>query len=160
MNIFKFDFRFFFYIKHPINFLKELVWNIRSAKDRIKKGYCDTDWMNFDVWFKNIASDMLKDMAQYGHAYPGSEPFDTPEKWNAWLNKMSEQLLICTDDDIDNEYYQPYLDELTKNIENNPELEELREKYLNRSKQIMVQHKILFKKTMNELIEHWDSLWD
>lgn len=155
-----------YYIKRPWRWLKELWWNIQSAHDRAIKGYCYTDWANLDMWFKQVMSDMLRDMAMHAHGYPGSEPFETPEKWSSWLHRMSDQLRKCIDEDEGNEYYQPFIDSLMKNpqtILTREETEEektLRKKYYDRSIEIAKEQKELFNKTMKEIIEHFDCLWD
>lgn len=60
-----------YYITHPWIWFKELWYNITDAYNRMTKGYCAADWMNFDNWFKQVASDMFRDMAMHSHGYPG-----------------------------------------------------------------------------------------
>lgn len=153
-----------YYLRHPLMWLKELKWNIQAAHQRATKGYCDTDWRNFDMWFKHVAPQMLRDMAMYGHAYPGCEPFDTPEKWHSWLHRMADQITYCQDEDNGNEYYKPYINML-KSINimkdgDNPEVKELSKKYYDRYLEVTKEQDELFKKTMYELLEHWEALWD
>lgn len=155
-----------YYLTHPWKWFKELLYNIQNAHSRMTKGYCSSDWMNFDNWFKQVASDMFRDMAMHSHGYPGSEPFDTPEKWSSWLHRISDQLRDCIDEDQGNEYYQPFIDLLMKNpqtILTREETEEeriLRKKYYDRSVEVQKEHKELFEKTMKEIVEHFDCLWD
>ena len=166
MNIWNWNRPKKYYLTHPWRWFQELGWNISAAHSRITKGYCDTDWMNFDMWFKHIAPKMLRDMAMHGHAYPGSEPFETPEKWNSWLHRMADQIAYCQDEDNGNEYAQPYLNELMKNPHHSlfedktPEEKELFEKYYRRSLEVMDEQKKLFEDTMKEMIENWNCLWD
>ena len=151
-----------YYFKRPWRWFRELGWNIRNAWQRTTKGYCYTDWANFDMWFKHIVPKMLREMAEHGHGYH----FNSPEEWEAWLNKMAEQIEKCQDEDSENEYYQPFIDHLMKEPqtiltkEETNEEKELREKYYNRSLEIMEEQKKLFKDTMEEMLEHWDCLWD
>ena len=155
-----------YYLTHPWKWIKELGYNIRNAYHRITKGYCVLDWIDFDMWFKHIAPEMLRDMAMHGHAYPGAEPFDTPEQWRSWLHRMADQIAYCQDEDNGNEYAKPYLDELMKSPHHNlfeektPAEKELFEKYYKRSLEVTDEHKKLFEDTMKEIIEHWDCLWD
>ena len=163
LDIFTWDLRPSYYITHPWRWFRELFWNIRAAHNRIHKGYTDTDWMNYDVWFKRIAAQMLREMAMYSHGYPGSEPFDTPEKWSSWLHRMSDQLSKCADEDIGNEYCEPYINSLMSRNhgeENTDEERELHDKYIARFEELQIEKRKLFKETMDELIEHWDCLWD
>ena len=139
---------------------------MKAAHSRATKGYCSWDWGDLDVWFIHVMPLMLRDMAMKGSAYPGREPFETPEKWHSWLHRMADQLTYLQDEDNGNEYNRPYMDALMKDPAKSltdefiAETKELRDKYLNRSQQVYLEHKKLFIETMNELIEHWDSLWD
>lgn len=151
-----------YYLMQPLKWFKELGWNTRNAWDRMTKGYCYTDWANFDMWFKHIAPMMLREMAMHGH---GSH-FETPELWKSWLHRMADQITKCQDEDYGNEYYRPYIDSLMKNPqtiltnEETVEEKELREKYYKRSIEVMEEQKKLFKDTMEEMLEHWDCLWE
>lgn len=155
-----------YYIRRPWKWFKELWWNIRSAHDRMIKGYCYSDWANFDTWFKQIVSDMLRHMAMHSYGYPGTEPFETPEKWASWLHRMSDQLRKCIDENEGNEYYQPFIDLLMKNPQTiltkkeTEEEKELRKKYYERSIEVAKEQKELFNKTMKEIVENFDCLWD
>jgi len=157
------------YLKRPWEWFKELCWNIRSAHHRIQKGYCDLDWMNFDHWFITIVPQMLRDIAD-GHGYPGEEPFDTPEKWSAWLNKMADQLDACNEDNENNEYSDEFykiIDDAAKrnnqsiiDVEFNEEEKEIKDKWYKRSIELIEERESLFQKTMQELLPHWNRLWD
>lgn len=154
------------YLTHPLRFFKEVGWNIQSAYKRITKGYADVDWINFSEWFVNIVPQMLREMAMYGHGYPGTEPFETPEKWNSWLHRMADQLTYLQDENNGNEYTQAYLDQIMKNPNHSlfedatPEEKEIKDKYLKRSLEVYEEHKQLFQETMKELLEYWECLWD
>jgi len=155
-----------YYLKKPWKWFRELKWNIQNAWQRTTKGYCYLDWANFDMWFKEIAPQMLKEMAVHGHGYPGVSPFETPEDWSSWLRHMANQIEKCQDENDGNEYYEPYINSLMKNPkealteEETEEKRELREKYYERWLELTNEHKELFKKTMYEILEHWDYLWD
>lgn len=154
------------YLLHPLRLFKEWSWNLKSAYDRTTKGFTCVDWMNYDTWFLHVTALMLREMALHSHCYPGSEPFETPEKWTSWLHRMADQLTYLQEEDNGNEYAKPYLDQLMKSPHNvlfgdeTPEEAELRTKYYRRSKEVYEEHKQLFQKTMKELLEHWDCLWD
>lgn len=162
LNVFYNGVTWRYYIKHPVKWIKHTAWSFSDAYKRITRGYCDSDWMEFDIWFKQIASLMLRDMAMHGHGYH----FNTPEEWTSWLHRMADQLSKCLDEDEDNEYYQPFIDVLMKNHqriltrEESEEEKELRKKYYERWIEVQNEHKELFKKTMDELVENWDCLWD
>lgn len=166
LNVWTWSYPKRYYLTHPWKWFKEVGWHIRSSYNRIVKGYDDTDWTNFDTWFVNISAAMLRDMALHSHGYPGVEPFETPEKWSSWLHRMADQFEYLQDEDNGNEWAKPYLDQLMKSPklglleEDPPELAELRDKYLERSKEVYEEHKQLFQSTMKELLEHWGCLWD
>ena len=162
LNAWNFGATWRYYLAHPWKWIREIGWNIHNSYDRLTKGYCCTDWMNFDMWFKEVASAMFRDWAMHGHGYH----FDTPEQWNSWLHKMADQITKCQDEDYGNEYYQPFIDQLMKNPqtilteEETEEEKELRKKYYERSREVYEEQKKLFKDTMEEMLEHWDCLWD
>lgn len=155
-----------YYVTHPWHWFRQLWRNMKAAHNRATKGYCSWDWGDLDVWFIHVMPLMLRDMAMKGYAYPGSEPFETPEKWHSWLYRMADQLIYLQNEDNGNEFNKPYMDVLMKNPakiltdELSAEAKELRDKYLNRSEEVYLEHNKLFKETMNELIEHWNCLWD
>jgi hypothetical protein len=170
-----------YYLKRPWKWIQELFINIRNAWQRTKYGYCYLDWANFHEWFSTIAPMMLRDMAHKGMGYPGNEPFETHEKWEKWLEQMADQLMWCSETAethnntiFRNEYAEDYdriidreIEECRKNKEswitmNNktPEDKEIKDKYINREFEIQRERETLIKSTLNELSEHWFSLWD
>ena len=164
MTVWSFPYRKSYYLTHPWKWFGQIKRNLNAAYKRTTKGYCFWDWADLDSWFVTIMPDMLRDMAIHGSAYPGVEPFETPEKWHSWLHRMADQLTTCQDEDNGNEYYKPYIESLTANpklIKNETEeMKNLREKYCTRSLEIKKDHDELFKSTMEELVKHWDCLWD
>lgn len=166
LNVWTWSYPVKFYLKKPWRWFRELKWNIQNAWQRTTKGYCYIDWANFDMWFKEIAPKMLRDMAMHGRGYPGTHPFEDPENWNSWLHRMADQITTCQDENEGNEYYELYMNCLMKEPqtilakEETDEEKELREKYYKRWLELTDEHKELFKKTMYEMLEHWDCLWD
>ena len=86
LNIFTWPYRKRYYLTHPWEWFRTLFRNIRAAFQRIRRGYCSYDVYDLDHWLLDILPPMLRDIAnsEIG-AYPGVEPFETPEKWKAWL---------------------------------------------------------------------------
>ena len=149
---------------------------------RMTKGWCYMDVWEFNSWFTEIAPQMLRHMADYGMAYPGGEPFDTPEKWHTWLHNMAIRLEKCGEDPIDitesqNEYA-ARMDEImeaaskrwrennpdkAKNcsgVEFTPEEEEIRNKFFKREKEIDEEMRQFIQDTFTELGKHWWCIWD
>lgn len=101
-----------YYLTHPWEWFKDLKYCLRDAYQRITRGYADTDWFDMDSHLLELLPAMLKELAANSHSYPGHEPFDTPEKWSAWLNEMADTLIGCREEEIEktNEYYEDYMD--------------------------------------------------
>lgn len=166
MTVWNFPYRKRYYLTHPWKWFGQIGRNIRAAYNRTTKGYCSWDWMDLDSWFITVIPMMLRDMAMYGCAYPANGPFDTPEKWKSWLNRMADQLTYLQNEDNGNEYYEQFIKILYKTnsvdiqTEKTEEEQEIKNKYIKRSYEVEEEHRKLFKETMLELIEHWDCLWD
>lgn len=163
-----------YYIRRPWKLFTQTYWNIRWAWQRASKGYCILDYTNFCEWFCQIAPPMLRDLAENGYGYPGNDTFDTPEKWHEWLNRMADQLEWCSetwreDHDI-NEYKKPYFDEIERVIKTckgtewltkaSEKEKQLSSKYYDREMELYEQSKEQLTKTMMEMSEHWNRLWD
>ena len=57
--------------KHPRNFLRLFLRNIKYSQQRITKGYCDKDVWDIDYWFLNLIPDMLQEFKDTQTGYPG-----------------------------------------------------------------------------------------
>ena len=177
-NVLKFWYRPTYYLTHPIKFFKELKANLINAWMRITKGYCYTDIWNLNTWFCLVLPPMLRHMADYGMAYPGGEPFETPEKWHDWLHSMADVIDTFEDEDYwytnKNEYSEKW-EELTdkarkikKNekgyttitYEDSAELDKIKQLYFARMEEISKERQALIENTFNELSKHFDCLWD
>ena len=107
---------------------------------------------------------MLLDIAtcKYG-GYPDIEPFDTPEKWEEWLRSIAFRLTALQDDwaEEGNEYEEQYFDALEKykGYENDTELKELRQKWMNEMLNLRKQQDEETKAVFNELAEHLYQIW-
>ena len=170
-----------YYLTHPIKFFKEIGNIFRAAYMRTTKGYCYTDVWNFDDWFLTVAPNMLRHIADYGMAYPGTAPFETPEKWHKWLHEMADKMDECNRDFFEvlaerNEYkkqmdeilikaYERWKEKhpnepLTHGQEFTSEEEEIRKKSIERDWEISKEREEHIKSVFNELGEHWDCIWD
>ena len=77
-------------ITHPWQWVRCACRNIRDAWRRSVYGWTYGDVWDWDNWFTHVVPDMLRHMADKGSAYPGYEPFDTPEKWHKWLHWIAD----------------------------------------------------------------------
>ena len=165
-----------YYLTHPWKWFKDIWLNLRGGFQRATKGYCYTDLWSMDDWFLSIFPKMLRELAEKHYAYPGVEPFETSEKWEAWLIKMAEQLEYCASDpDEENEYDEPFYkmceerrytstssdETITISYDySNEESKELRDKYFERGKELTEARQKLLEETMTELGLHFRCLWD
>ena len=142
-----------YYLTHPWKWFKEIGGSLRAAWMRATKGYCYNDIWNWDSWFCSIVPQMFRHLADYGSAYPGGEPFETPEKWHAWLYEMADTIERLQYDDwmedcneYSKDYEKTFEDDLYEEEHpNGPFLtttygsstkEEIREKYFERLEEI------------------------
>ena len=113
LNVLKdFPFSRKYYICHPWRFFHDLFINIKNFWYRGTKGFAPIDVWNFDDWFCTVVPDTLRYMAKYHAAYPGTELFDTSEKWEKWLYEMADNISNIQCDtwyEINNEYSKAYI---------------------------------------------------
>ena len=168
-----------YYLTHPWEWFKDLGYCLRDAYQRITRGYADTDWFNMDSHLLELLPAMLKELAAHSHSYPGRAPFDTPEKWSAWLNEMADNLISCREEEIDkaNEYYKEYIESIklnwndTKESEDengartitwacNPNHEEISKLYFARYKELGDAAQQRLEDTLKFLSQYFYDLWD
>lgn len=178
LNVFNWAWRTRYYLIRPWKWVKELFNNIRAAWMRMIKGYCYMDVWNWDDWFCSVVPPMLRHMADHGSAYPGKEPFDTPEKWHDWLYKMAhiiERLQYDNWLEDKNEYSKDYektfeddaYEEehpggpfLTTTYGSSLSKEEIRKKYYERCAEIHKTRQQALEEVFLELGRNFDCLWD
>ena len=161
-----------YYITHPWKLVKNIGQNIRAAYMRARYGWTYGDVWDWDMWFLNVVPPMFRYLAEHGHAYPGYEPFETPEKWREWLNEMADLLDTAKEgwQDEHNEYYKAYINESWKPVrkmdENGyihttiPEPSELSKKYHTRAKELYEQGEKNLRFVLSQIAEHFYSIWD
>jgi len=162
LNVFRWAWRKKYYILRPWKWFSELISNFKAAWMRAIKGYCYTDVWNWDSWFCSVVPPMLRDMADKGMAYPGGEPFDTPEKWHDWLYEMAHKIERLDYDDWmedSNEYSKEY-NESFENDWHSERQEEIRKKYYERCAEIHKTRQQALEEVFLELARHFDCLWD
>jgi hypothetical protein len=130
--------------------------------------------MDIDDWLLTVLPSMFRDLAKKP-AYPGFEPFNTPEKWETWLNDTADQLDSYLEDwrETRNEYEQEYLDRLDKCIEKSgysmitwscdyskdPGLRELKDKWNARTDELFLEQQEAQVKTFAEIGRNLKALW-
>jgi len=142
-----------YYLTHPWEWVKEAAYNIRAAWHRATRGWDYMDVYNMDTWFLHTIPSMLRYLAENGHAYPGVEPFENPQRWKDWLLETANLLDTGLEDwqNEHNEYYDEYMKHLMDNwepptkdengflVHKSREFTELDKKYFARAKELMEQ---------------------
>lgn len=177
LNVLKdFPYRPRYYITHPWKWFRECWINLKNAWYRMTRGYCYTDLWNIDDWFLAIFPKMLRELAEKHCAYPGVEPFETPEKWEIWLKEMADKIeyLQKDSDEKENEYaglFHIVMEERRKFESagesitvtytlNDNDFEELRTNYYRREREIAEAKHEAAKKIGTELFTYLYYLWD
>lgn len=152
-----------YYLTHPIKLCKDIARMFRDAYRRSVYGWTYGDVWDWDHWFLHTTPDMLRYMADHGSAYPGHDPFDTPEKWHAWLHRVAE-LLESGDETWQNEhndYYKDYIKELDDwTLKDKHEHIELDDKYWEQARRLYEVGESNIKLAMEELGKHFYDCWD
>lgn len=162
-----------YYLTHPWVWVKDLIRNIKDICMRARYGFTWADIWNFDHWFLHVAPQMLHHMAEHGSAYPGREPFTTPEKWHDWLHEMADLLESGNEDwqDQHNEYYEEYINDLHNSWERwkdedglyhstHKDLSDITKKYLERSTELAKQGDANVRRALSLMGEHFMEIWD
>lgn len=177
-NVFSWPYSRNYYLTHPWKWFAQLWKNLKCGWQRATKGYCDYDVWNMDSWMLELLPPMLRELANDPvGAYPGVEPFETPEKWHYWLLKMAVKFLELQDDwtESRNEYdaeYMRLIDE-AKVVEKKEDgsvhcnfifkdeeyAKELREKWCSRIKELRDAQNAATVAAFSELAEHFYLLW-
>ena len=177
-NVFKWGYSRKWYLTHPWKWVKELFRNVKFAWQRATRGYCDSDVWNIDSWLLALLPSMLRDLANDPvGAYPGVEPFDTPEKWHYWLLKMADKFEELQTDWVEskNEYEDEYMKLMEESqvmskgedklircnfiFKDEKYAEELRQKWLSRIKELRQEQDAATIAAFTELAEHFYALW-
>ena len=162
LNVFNWSYSKRYYLTHPWKWFKELWYNIKAAYRRVKYGWCYCDVWNWDDWFCSVVPPMLRHMADHGSAYPGCEPFDTQEKWHAWLHKTADTIeRLGYDDWMEdmNEYSADYIASFEKDWRSEKH-EEIRKKYYERCAEIHKLRAEVLENFGKEFFKHFDKIWD
>lgn len=162
-SVFTFPYTARYYLTHPWKWFKQCGLNLRSAWLRCTKGWCPWDVWDWDYWFMTVVPQQFRYLAQHGMAYPGREPFETPEKWHEWLNDMADLIETGKEEwqDEHNEYYEKYIEQLTDKLGNLArEHTELDDNYFARVKELSAQGDKNIRFALDQIAEHFYSLWD
>ena len=161
----------------PLDFAKQLRRELKWAWQRVKRGYDDQIFWNFDHYLDYIIIKDLQWMLANRSGSPDLEGWtedDCHEKWTKVLKEMLHYFMQSTEehcseineyeDSVDFEsYFLPCKDKAysTKHYKDkSPEAEDMRDKYHNRSKEIDEYRAANHKKAMEMLSKYYRYLWD
>ena len=84
-------------LKH---YFREIKWGFQ----RFKRGYCDPDWWDIDLWFFHTLEKLLSNLAEHSISYPSD--CESHEAWVEELNNIIEKLHNINNSykDIQSEY--------------------------------------------------------
>lgn len=153
-NVWTWPYRPRYYLTHPWYWFRQFWRNCKASYQRIVYGWCPWDVWDMDCWIIHTFPPMLRYMAEHGSAYPGHEPFETPERWHEWLNKMAD-LIESGDEDKQNtcnEFYPEYIKFMDDSRANKD--------YFNRAQEIMNDAEDNLEIVMTQIGKHFYDLWD
>ena len=174
-NVFTWDYSARYYLKHPWEWIEDLFYNIRDAFRRAIYGWTYRDVWDLGYFLLDILPPMLRHMADKGSAYPGTEPFSTPEEWHKWLYNLADSLAKIGDEDYwtcqRNEYYEEW--QALIEYQDNPHItttfdydtskehiKEINHLYWNRMRELNNERQKLTEDTFLEMAKHYFCLWD
>ena len=148
-----------YYLTHPYKFIRECWINLKNAWYRATRGWSYQDLWNMNDYLIDIMIDMLRNLARDHCAYPGIEPFETPEKWTSWLYYIAGELEASKEDNYErrNEYYDEYMKQFEDKNYESTEIDKL---YFARDKELATEARERRTKALIEVIKFWDYLWD
>ena len=150
----------------PWKWFKELYWNCRDFIHRGRHGFAYVDVWNMDEYLLMLIPDMLRFLAKNSHGYPGAEPFETPEKYDAFLIRLAEKFDACcrglnSDSDENNKYYNEFMTASQIKQENRTDKQqEVITKYLDETKRLYEENDKHIIEVYKELAENHNILWD
>ena len=165
-----------YYLTHPWKWFKDFWYNLKSVYMRAKYGYCYTDIWCMENWLLEILPPMFRHLADHGCAYPGEEPFNTPEKWHDWLHSVADVLESLQEKNwySQNEYEEDFHEmsrarrfakEKNNHITttmtyNDEDFQMIKELYFSRARELQKERKKLLIDTGHEIFQYLDYLWD
>lgn len=170
-SVFSFPYSKKYYLLHPWKWIQTFFKNLTYAYRRAVYGWTWSDCYELYDWLLTILSQMFRHLAEYSNGYPGRAPFETPEKWQDWLNSIADVLEVCQDEPV-NKYTEEFAAALEMQYKQKHEknysgptisdedLNLISQLYLEQDKENQHQQEILIKDVFNQIAEHFFDLWD
>lgn len=126
---------------------------------RITKGYCESDLFSLDEHLLDLLPAMIRDLRDNLHSYPEEYDF---EGWKNYLTEMANHFEMAHTwfDEEPEIYKNEYQEDFRKISIMNPKFPDIREKYLDRKKEIQEAKDKEFEKGLEMLKKEFRHLWD
>ncbi|MBP5423945.1 MAG: hypothetical protein J6Y78_16050 [Paludibacteraceae bacterium] len=95
LSLWTFSYKKSYYLTHPWKLLRDVRINISNMIHRMRYGYAYSDVWNFFNWWTSVGAEALRYLAVHGCGYPGDDPWETPEKWEKYLEDLADKLYWC-----------------------------------------------------------------
>ena len=130
----------------------------RRMYQRITKGYCESDLFSLNEHLLDLLPAMIRDLRDNLHSYPEEYGF---EGWKNYLTEMANHFEMAhTWFDKEPEIYKnEYQEDFIKISRMNPKFPDIREKYLNREKEIQEAKDKELEKGLEMLRKEFHHLW-
>ena len=159
-----------YYFLHPVQYFRDRTMCRRLALERGWLGFCESDVVEFSEWFCSVIPQILRTMMATPELRPeGIKRFDTPEKWQTWLNRVANGIeqgsASYAASDPRNEYRERYEEAYSKALARSggeePEFNQpekiIQSRYLEREKELSTERFDTFRKSVNELLRNWSA---
>jgi len=166
-----FPYRLKYYLMKPWKFFKELWQNLHAAYKRATRGYAWRDAAEMSEYMLHLIPAMLRDVAA-AEAYPGTEPFETYEKWQNWCISLAELFESAQEEnwitgrnewekasDIALEVLYPHPNLTTTHEMTEQQAKEVIELYWIREKELSEERQNIIKCAYAKMAEYHDYLW-
>lgn len=126
---------------------------------RITKGYCESDLFSLDEHLLDLIPAMIRDLRDNLHSYPEEYSF---EGWKNYLTEMANHFEMAHTwfDEEPEIYKNEYQEDFRKTSIMNPKFPDIREKYLDRKKEIQETKDKELEKGLEMLRKEFRHLWD
>lgn len=132
---------------------------LRRMYQRITKGYCESDLFSLDEHLLDLLPAMIRDLRDNLHSSPEEYGF---EGWKNYLTEMANHFEMAHTwfDEEPEIYKNEYQEDFRKTSIMNPKFPDIREKYLDRKKEIQEAKDKELEKGLEMLKKEFHHLWD
>lgn len=159
-SIFRFAYRKFYLLLHPIKLFKEIKRINEAAWMRCAKGYCYSDIWNFYDWFLCVVPNMLDHLQKNHCGHPSGM---TEEEWDNILKEMAQHLRNADEDNPLTERKNQFEEEYLKQFYKKPfdrEVSEIDKSYFNAEKELNEWRQKEIEKAFDLMKKYFFVMWD